>query len=333
MRRASALLALVAATPLSVVITPITLTGQATLTTDIDTTLVTVGDRLTLEVTVEHPTDAAVAWPDSVRVDPFEVVDAAVAPTRTGDDTAVSSATFSLTAFELGELELPSLQVTVLHADGREETLETDRYGIEVVSVGVDDSGDIREIRGPLAIPLGTLRLLAWALLLMLAGAASYALYRRFRSTDDDVELPSGPPPRPPHEVALEALERLEASGLLLEGRVKEYHIRVSEILRRYVEDRFRVPALEMTTWEVLGGLQAAGVDDELRRDLRRFLDQCDRVKFAKASPGREASEAVLRLGREIVRRTTVQREQGEANPSARGGREVSPPAPTGAAS
>lgn len=281
------------------------LEAQVRITTTIDTTVVTVGDRIELGVTVEHPSDAVVVWPDSLDLGAFELLDTRISPLRSQGDRATSSATFSLTAFELGELEIPSFEVTVLHADAHEETLETDRYVVEVVSVGVDDTGDIREIRGPLAIPLGTLRLIGWAALLLLAGGALYALLRRLRAGDEGEDRPfAGPPPRPPYEVALEELARLEASSLLERGQVKEYHIRVSEILRRYVEDRWRVPALEMTTWEVLEGLGSVSVDDRLRTDLKRFLGQCDLVKFAKGRPGEAASRAVLELGREFVERS-----------------------------
>lgn len=285
--------------------TSVPLAAQTGIRTEIDTTVVTVGDRVELEVTVEHPSDAVVVWPDSIDAGPFEVLDARTEPMRAEGDRATSSATFSMAAFELGELEIPSFEVTLLHPDGREETLETDRFGVEVVSVGVDETGDIREIRGPLAIPVSTLRLLAIVLVAALLGAALYALVRRLRKREDRSEgRPAGPPPLPPHEVALRELARLEASPLLERGQVKEYHIRVSEIVRRYLEDRFDVPALEMTTWEVLRGLESAGVGADLRGDLKRFLDPCDRVKFAKARPDDDASRAVLALGREIVERT-----------------------------
>lgn len=322
-RALAALGGLVASLALAAVLTlatalaaPAALNAQSSLTTALDTTLITVGDRLTLQVRVEHAADAAVSWPDSVDVQPFEVLDARVAPTQTRGQTAVSTATFSLTTFELGEQELPAFDVRVLHPDGREEELPTDRYGVEVVSVGVDDSGDIREIRGPLAIPLGMLRLLAFLVLLMLVGAALYAAWARRRRHDGDDGFQPGPPPRPAHEVALEELDRLESSTLLVEGRVKDFHIRVSEVLRRYVEARFRVPALEMTTWEVMGGLQSVGVDEGLRTDLRRFLDQCDLVKFAKAEPDERASRGVLQLGRELVYRSTPAQAAQAATPA-----------------
>jgi hypothetical protein len=105
----------------------------------------------------------------------------------------------------------------------------------------------------------------------------------------------------PPHEIALDALARLEASAMLERGAIKEFHIGVSDILRRYVEARYRVAALEMTTGEVLDGLDRVGVGADFRDGLRRFLDQCDMVKFAKVRPSVDASGEVLALGRRLV--------------------------------
>lgn len=289
------------------------LSAQARLSSAVDTTLVTLGDRIELEVTVEHPSDAVVVWPDSLDLAPFEVLRARTDPMRTEGAVATSSATFSLAAFELGELELPSVEVTVMHGDGSEEVLATDRYGIEVASVGVDEDADIREIRGPLAIPVGALWVLLWALALMLLAGAVWAVLRRIRQRSAPGEAHDpGPPSRPAHEIALEALDALERSDLLETGRVKEYHIRVSDILRRYVEARFGVAALEHTTWEVLDGLAAAGIDARVRDGLRRFLEPCDMVKFAKVRPGIEASRHVLTLGREVVESAVLAAAAGE---------------------
>ncbi|NNF13287.1 MAG: hypothetical protein HKN72_08695 [Gemmatimonadetes bacterium] len=312
--------------------TPKSTLAQSRLTTTLDTTLITVGDRISLEVRVEHPADALVSWPDSLDADPFEVLEARVTPTRARGESSVSSAVFFLTTFELGEVELAGFNVRVLHPDEREEVLTTDRYGVEVVSVGVEEGSDIREIRGPLAIPVGILSLLAVALFLMLLGAAVYAAWARRRKGEGDEGFLPGPSPRPAHEIALEDLQRLEASTLLADGQIKQYHIRVSEILRRYVEARFHVPALEMTTWEVIGGLQSAGVDEGTRVDLRRFLDQCDLVKFAKAEPDEAASRRLLELGRALVERTKgPEADTGseESDPPARAG----PPEAAGQAS
>lgn len=278
--------------------------AQSTIRTEVDTTLVTVGDRITLTVSINHPPGARVEWPDSASLAPFEVLDARVLPTEAAGNSERSSALITLTAFELGELEIPAMDVEVTAADGSVETLVTDRFGVEVVSVGADESGDIRDIRGPLGIPLGVARVGLWALALLMAAWLAYTLYARMRRASDDPVAAPGPPPRPPHEIALEALARLEASPMLERGQVKEYHIEVSDILRHYVEGRFHVTALEMTTWEVLAGLERVNVEPGIRDRLRRFLEQCDLVKFAKVRPDLAASREALVLGRTLVEET-----------------------------
>jgi hypothetical protein len=211
----------------------------------------------------------------------------------------------TLSAFELGELELPSLEVEVL-GPGQESTrLTTNPYGIRVVSVGLDEGGDIRDVRGPLSIPLDPLRAFLVGLVIVLAAALIFWLSRRMKPGEAEA---SGTLPaehyRPPHEIALEELKRLAASPLLESGQVKEFHIRVSEILRTYVEGRFQVPALEMTTFDTIAGMEGAGIDGAITDRFREFLHRCDMVKFAKHRPPAELCRETLTLGRELVETT-----------------------------
>jgi hypothetical protein len=279
------------------------LAAQARIRTDVDTTRVTVGDRITLTVVVEAGPTARVEWPDSLDFTPFEVLEALVPPAEVTGERVSSTAVFTLAAFELGKLEIPSLAVDVVGGDGVVESLTTDPFGVEVVSVGADENGDIRDIRGPLGIPLGAMRLVLGAFFILVVAALLYAAARRLWSRGDEAVRPAlGPLLWPAHEIALEALEALERSPLLERGQVKEYHIEASDILRTYVERRFLVAALEMTTHEVLAVLQQAGVDESFRRGLREFLEQCDRVKFAKVRPDTDACRRLLEAGRGLVR-------------------------------
>jgi hypothetical protein len=287
---------------------------DARLRSDVDTTLVTVGDRIHLTVSIEHAAGARIQWPDSLDLSPFEVL-AAEALTPSGDgDRARSGVVLTLAAFELGVLEIPSFDVTVVGPGEQSETVSTDRFGVEVVTVGADETGDIRDIRGPLALPVSVIQVSLLLLALVAGLAVALWLLKRWRRRGDEPAVLPDLPARPAHEVALEALDRLEASRLLERGQVKEYHIEVSEILRTYVERRFSVPALEMTTREVAQGLEAVGVHTDTREGLRRFLDRCDLVKFAKVRPDAERSRSVLELGRELVRHTAVDQEKAEAS-------------------
>ena len=272
---------------------------------EVDTTLVTVGDPVTLRVSVDHARGTTVAWPDSLALGPFEVLVARASGPNPADDLFRSSLTLTLAAYELGDLEIPSFRVAVVGAPGDSTVLSTDRFGIRVESVGLDEGGDIRGLKGPLGIPLSPSRIALWALALLLAGALSLAAYRRLRRRDTGpLEAARAAPRRPPHEVALEALARLEASPLLERGEVKEYHIQASDILRTYAEGRFGVTALEMTTRDILAGMERVGAEPSVREGFRGFLDRCDLVKFAKHRPDDGASREVLSLGRRLVEET-----------------------------
>jgi hypothetical protein len=276
--------------------------GQALIRTDVDTTRVTVGDRITMTVVVEAGPGARIEWPDSLDLGPFEVLEARIAPSVATGEGVSSLGVFTLAAFELGELEIPALAVEVAGGNGVVASLTTDPFGVEVVSVGADETGDVRDIRGPLEMPIGAMRIVLGVLLLLVVSALLYAVARRLWARGDQPARPTpGPLMRPAHELAFEALAALEGSSLLERGQVKEYHIEASDILRTYVERHFRVTALEMTTHEVLAALQHAGIEEPFTRGLSEFLKRCDRVKFAKMRPGTAACRRLLDDARALV--------------------------------
>lgn len=276
---------------------------RPTLDTTLDPVVISVGDPVTVVVTVGHASDQEVVWPDPVAVDPFELLDVRQAESAPEGNLVRSRLELTVTAFELGELSLPTFEVQVVDATGDTVTLSTDSATVTIESVGRDDGGEIRDIKGPLAVPFGVVSLLPW--LAGLAGlAAAVWLYRRYRRrTRPEVPAPSVPP-RPAHEVAYESLDALEASGLLELGEVKTFHIRVSDIMRVYVEGQCGVEAMEMTTGEVLEGLRRNSAGSGVVADFRQLLERCDLVKFAKLRPGVSDCRELVPLGRRLVDRT-----------------------------
>ena len=286
-------------------VAPSATTAQAPrVRTSLDTTLVSVGDRLQLTVTVEHAPGETVVWPDSLSLDPFEILGAELLAPTSVEGRVVTGARFTLTVFELGDLEVPGFDFSAEGSDGSSILLSTDPYGVTVQSVGLDEGGDIRAIRGPLGIPIGLIYVLPWLLLLMALGFAAFWLWRRLSRGGEATPRRSVIIPRLPHEEAYEAFDRLEASNLLERGEIKEYHILVSEIIRTYVEGRFDVFALEMTTGEVMDGLGETGLADDTLVAFEHFLSRCDFVKFAKLRPAPDDCRRVLVAARELVDRT-----------------------------
>ena len=286
--------------------------------TELDTALVSLGDRMVLTVRVEHDPTAIVVWPDSLALGSVEVLGAELASPASEGGRSITSASFTLAAFELGDLEIPSFDIQVEMPDGSSNTLSTDRYGITVQSVGLDEGGDIRAIRGPLGLPLSVIYVLPWILLLVLLGALGYWVWvKRGRSEPSprrSVEIP-----RFPHEDAYGALDRLEASDLLERGEIKEYHILASEIIRTYVEGRFGVYALEMTTGEVVERLRSSDLPEDAVEAFGAFASRCDLVKFAKLRPTPVASRKILEAARAFVDQTKPHEDHLNGGPGSRG--------------
>ena len=101
-----------------------------------------------------------------------------------------------------------------------------------------------------------------------------------------------------------EALDRLQASDLVERGEIKQYHILASEIIRTYVEGRYGVYALEMTTGEVIEGLRGTGVPEDAVQTFDPFANRCDLVKFAKLRPAPDACRHSLEAARAFVDQT-----------------------------
>lgn len=270
--------------------------------TELDTTAITLGDRVHLTVTVEHDVGTTVIWPDSLDLGPFEVLGARVQEPERLNGRLRSGARLTLTAFKLGELEIPSFALPLVGPDSTSATeLSTRAVSVSVASVGRDESGDIREIKGPLSMPRNWLLLWPWAV--GVAGlAAIYWLLRRYRARRQPAMVRAPQTPAcPPHEVAYEALDRLERAGYLDRGEIKTHYIEVSDIIRTYIEGRYGVEAMEMATYEVMAGLEGVELATETRQEFEWFFDECDLVKFAKLVPDPVACRAIVPAARRLI--------------------------------
>jgi hypothetical protein len=153
---------------------------------------------------------------------------------------------------------------------------------------------DIREIRGPKGMlpPWLIPALLAGATLLVLGG---YAAWRRHRRSS------SRPRVLLPFEAALQRLEDIRR--LLDPASAREFSIAVSDIVRRYIEDQFKVTATHRTTEEFLHDLleSSNAALAGHRNLLAQFLNQCDLAKFAGVGLSVRIMETLHQSARSFV--------------------------------
>lgn len=122
-----------------------------------------------------------------------------------------------------------------------------------------------------------------WILLILAVAAAVY-FGRKYRRTGKFISLPEKPQPKP-WTVALQRLEALKAKNLWENGMEKEYFTDLTDILRDYLNARFGINAMEMTSRQIMHTLADQADVKEKRGYVRKILDVADFVKFAKVRP------------------------------------------------
>jgi phosphate/sulfate permease len=156
-----------------------------------------------------------------------------------------------------------------------------------------DTTAKIFDIIKPYKAPVTLGEMLPWILIIILAGVIAYAVIRflrKLKKSENGTEAYI--PPESAHVIAFRELERLKNEELWQKGETKKYYTTLTEILRQYLENRFRVYSLELTTSETLEALVKTGFKrNGSYNDLRSVLYGADLVKFAKYNPVPEENE------------------------------------------
>ncbi len=175
---------------------------------------------------------------------------------------------------------------------------------LSIVSADNDSSisDGLRDVKAPVYFPTSYI-LLFIILFLLLAGGIVAFIYSRREKKAKKEEIPVDP--RAPWEIAYDQLDELGKSSLLARGQFKEYYSQLSGIVRLYFENRFKIRAPEMTTEEFLWSLEESGVLTVGQKGtLKKFMNSCDIVKFAKHIPGTQEAQESFVFARQLIEET-----------------------------
>ena len=278
---------------------------------------ITVGDPVTVEVRVRTAAGARVTFPRALQPDPrVQVEELQVLPPATMPDSTTSwIGRYSLTVFDVGQIVLSPWPVQVA-TDTSNATVYTDSIRIDVASVVPDSlaAADIRDLKPQRQVDVPWPRWVWFALaaFVLLVVLLVWWMVRRRRRPQVVVVAP----PKPASEVALARLRALESDRLPAQGRIKEHYIRLSEILRAYLEDapQFGIPALEQTTDEIGAALMGRDFPADVVARVLVLCEEADLVKFAKHEPTladctralERVRDFVLEVLRQPVRKETA---------------------------
>lgn len=253
---------------------------------------ITIAERLVLSLAVLADENADIGWPSVDRnINQFRVIDVhTTQPELAEKNRKKVVRTYVLEPFLAGEYIIPPLKLTFRKTGAGNETIimETGELTIPVRSVLPDGrpEHEPHDIKPPMDIsglPPYWIWIIIGCILLALVIIAVLIRKKKSKSMNrEEVRLSA-------HEIAFRELESLAVPVQMDRAEIKLFYQKISDILRRYIENRFGVNAPEQTTEEFLAGMDSQNVIATVHKPLlRSFLAQCDLVKFAEHKPGKE---------------------------------------------
>ena len=265
----------------------------------VDSTRVTLGDPVHVRLEVRFdPADRPLlaeidpaAWFGAVSCRPGPVQRAPALQGR-----QVLAQTFELRFYELGAQRVPGTRVRFALASGDTLTRQTEPFQVQVLPVRDTADRELRQVKPPVIIAGGWP--VWWVLVLLAVVVAAVAVWW-FRRRRPAAPAPVAAP-RPPTDYAAEFV-RIAGLGLVEKGEFKEYYSLLADNLRRFIEERLSVPAMESTTGEACQGLRTAHVESTLVDQVNEFLASADLVKFARGLPAVERARRAPEAGIALV--------------------------------
>jgi len=259
---------------------------------DLDSTAILIGDQINLNLKASFPANNKVFWPvinDTIIKD-IEIIEKSKIDTVFSDDKTYKTLLqkIKITSFDSGFYKIPPFHFEYSEPDDTTKfSLKTYPLYLEVYTIAVDTTKGIFPIKGPVKVPLTFKEILPWIIggtvaLLLIA----FLIYFLIKRKKHEPLFKAKPKPKlPAHIIALNALENLRKEKLWQSGKIKAYHTILTDIIRKYLEERFGINAIEMTTDEILSAIKSIQISEELKVKLKEMLVLADLVKFAKEKP------------------------------------------------
>lgn len=272
----------------------------------------TLGEQITLTLTVDAAPKVKVIMPDfGDQLGKFGIADYKATENIREDSRQEYVQRYTLDLPMSGKLKTPSFLIEFTdnrdeaENPGKIEELLTEEMTFEVASVFAD--GKTPEELYPLQEKLPELVLPTaqksqgwlWAALAALAAAMiGGAIWLKTRTKSEIIF--------PPDFIALKALDKMEKREIPTDFKsVDAWYVELSDIVRKYIEGRFDLHAPRLTTEEFF---ELAKTSDELtdahKNVVRKLLERADRVKFTHYVPPTDESREMLQAARTFVEET-----------------------------
>lgn len=272
--------------------------------TEIDSAKYLIGDYINIKYRVEYKEGIEFQMP-SIKDSLTELTFIKELPTQQykKDDYIIDEHTFVFSKYDSAGVVVPAIKFRYTNNEGDEKISYSNQVEFVVTTMEVNLQEDIQDVKAPIRIPLNWWMILLYIFILILIALLIYFFYKRYMKKRETEVITKHVIKISPHEIALKALRSLEEQKLWQQGKVKEYHSELTDIIRRYFERRFNFLAMEMPSSEVIDNLKKLS-NGNLFEKVESFFSNADLVKFAKFQPLPSLNEKMMTQAYDIVKST-----------------------------
>jgi len=276
-----------------------TLTYSQKVSVETDTTNIRIGEQFLFKIVIKDT--ANVILPEQLEnLTSLEVVKDI--KTDTLKNSLIKK--YLMTGFDSGAFYIPSQQIFI-----KNRSFLSDSVLINVATITVDTTQQkvfpIKAIQSEPLVYDDFKPYIIWlVLILLLVGLLIYYFKTRKKPEIKETETVST---LPPFEEALQKLQELDNKLLWQNNEIKKYYSELTEIIRVFIEKELEIPALEITTQELVSFLsdydapKNINLSKETIKKLNTLFQEADLVKFAKSTPLSHEIEEDRRIAEKVL--------------------------------
>ena len=270
----------------------------------VDSTELRIGEQINIHFQIKGDSLSQIQFAEQPNFAPFELLEDFPLDTLRSQAYYLFTKKYALIQFDSGTYWIPKQKI-LINGVG----MITDSISIRVNTVVVDTlKQPLFDIKPLVAVKRGYKKLTQQILitvfgLILLILAVFLILRVQKKLIEKRKELP-------PFDRALLELKALEEERPRLQEEYKSYYSKLTDVVRRYLEEEANITALESTSRELLKKLELLkdsgklDLDGETLRSLKRVLEHADLVKFARSAPEFEVATSDRNLVEDVVIKT-----------------------------
>jgi hypothetical protein len=271
---------------------------------------ISIGEQAKLSLNIRYDNNIKsndISWPvlkDTINKN-IEILDSVKSKKITDDGLNSETTIYTITSFDSGYYAIKPFTFSV-----QNNLYETPALLFEVHTVETDTTQPIKDIKDIYEEQLSFNEYIKlfwdwlienWYISLPAFLALCFLIWYFFIRKKQTKTVIPVTPKIPAHIRALQMINELEKNKPWHTGDVKLFYVELTDIIRKYIEERFQIPALEKTTDEIMHAFRLSDLSEDCKMKLRMLLRLADLVKFAKEKPLESENLSAIEQAKEFV--------------------------------